>query len=508
MEKGEKYMVNKKEFYSIALVSTAMILLLVSIAGAAPFAYITNTDSYNVSVIDTATNTVTSSVPLGLGPWGVAVSLDGKKAYTSNPYNNNVSVINTITNNVTANVSVGQLPVGVAVTPDGSKVYVTNQNSNNVSVIDTATNTVTSTVDVGNSPIGVAVTLDGTKAYVANGGDANVSVIDIGTNTVTATVPVGKTPNGIAITPDGTKVYVTDQYDWTVSVINTTNNTVTTVNLGQNTYPNGVVVTPDGTKVYVVNQGDSDTKPETVSVIDTATNNVTANVSVGPTPEGVAVTPDGSKVYVANNANATVSVIDTGTNTVIATVNVGGSPVAFGQFIGPWLITPIITWNNPADIVYGTPLSNTQLNATASNPITRDTLPGIFVYTPTLGTVLSTGMHTLNVSFTPTDNKNYTHASASVQINVLTPVQKIQQMITLIQGLVTSGKLNHGQANSLIVKLNAAKMNINHENTQAATNELNAFINEVNADIKTDKLSSTDGQTLIDEANAVINAIK
>ena len=69
MEKGEKYMVNKKKFYSIALVSTAMILLLVSIVGAAPFAYITNTDSYNVSVIDTATNTVTSSVPLGLGPW-------------------------------------------------------------------------------------------------------------------------------------------------------------------------------------------------------------------------------------------------------------------------------------------------------------------------------------------------------------------------------------------------------------------------------------------------------
>ena len=153
-------------------------------------------------------------------------------------------------------------------------------------------------------------------------------------------------------------------------------------------------------------------------------------------------------------------------------------------------------------------MSNTQLNAIASNPITGDTLPGTFVYTPTLGTVLSTDMHTLNVSFTPTDNKNYTNASASVQINVLTPVKKIQQMIIFIQGLVNSGKLNHRQANSLIVKLNAAKNNINHENTHAATNELNAFINEVNAGIKNGKLSSTDGQTLIDEANAVINAIK
>ena len=65
-------MVNKKEFYSIALVSTAMILMMVSITSAAPFAYITNTDSHKVSVIDTATNTVTASVPLGLGPYGIA----------------------------------------------------------------------------------------------------------------------------------------------------------------------------------------------------------------------------------------------------------------------------------------------------------------------------------------------------------------------------------------------------------------------------------------------------
>ena len=55
----------------------------------------------------------------------------------------------------------------------------------------------------------------------------------------------------------------------------------------------------------------------TVSVIDTATNTVTATVNVGRSPAGVAVTPDGRKVYVANRLDAgTVSVIDTATNTV------------------------------------------------------------------------------------------------------------------------------------------------------------------------------------------------
>jgi hypothetical protein len=40
--KGLNSMINKQKLYSIALVSAAMILMLVSIVGAAPFAYITN----------------------------------------------------------------------------------------------------------------------------------------------------------------------------------------------------------------------------------------------------------------------------------------------------------------------------------------------------------------------------------------------------------------------------------------------------------------------------------
>ena len=75
-------------------------------------------------------------------------------------------------------------------------------------------------------------------------------------------------------------------------------------------------------------------------------------------------------------------------------------------------VSPTITWNNPVNITYGTPLSNTQLNATAS-------VPGTFNYTPPLGTVLSMGNNqTLLVDFTPNDTTNYTTASKNVTINV------------------------------------------------------------------------------------------
>jgi YVTN family beta-propeller protein len=47
-----------------------------------------------------------------------------------------------VSNTVTATIPVGIGPLGVAMTCDGHYAYVTNLNSNNVSVIDTASNTV------------------------------------------------------------------------------------------------------------------------------------------------------------------------------------------------------------------------------------------------------------------------------------------------------------------------------------------------------------------------------
>jgi len=78
--------------------------------------------------------------------------------------------------------------------------------------------------------------------------------------------------------------------------------------------------------------------------------------------------------------------------------------------------TPVVTWNTPAAITYGTTLSATQLNATAS-------VPGSFVYSPAAGTLLTAGTHTLGVTFTPTDNTDYATASAtsSIVVNQATP---------------------------------------------------------------------------------------
>jgi YVTN family beta-propeller protein len=78
---------------------------------------------------------------------------NGRKVYVANRDNDNVSVIDTATNTVIATIPVGSFPIGVAVTPDGSKVYVANSGSNNVFVIDTASNLVLAVVSVGIQPV-------------------------------------------------------------------------------------------------------------------------------------------------------------------------------------------------------------------------------------------------------------------------------------------------------------------------------------------------------------------
>jgi hypothetical protein len=87
--------------------------------------------------------------------------------------------------------------------------------------------------------------------------------------------------------------------------------------------------------------------------------------------------------------------------------------------------TPVITWENPADITYPTALGDAQLNATAN-------VPGSFVYDPpSCGAPLNPGNgQTLTVTFTPDDINinNYNIVSATVVINVLTPYVSKEQI--------------------------------------------------------------------------------
>jgi RHS repeat-associated protein len=73
--------------------------------------------------------------------------------------------------------------------------------------------------------------------------------------------------------------------------------------------------------------------------------------------------------------------------------------------------TPTVTWPTPSPMAYGTPLSPTQLDASAL-------IAGSFGYTPVAGAVLTAGAHSLSVTFTPSDAVDYNTVTQSVQLTV------------------------------------------------------------------------------------------
>jgi YVTN family beta-propeller protein len=109
-------------------------------------------------------------------------------------------VIGTASNTVVTTIMVGLKPIAVAITPDGTQVYVANKGANTVSVIARPGNTVVTTVPVESNPDAIAVTPDGKNAYVANRTSANVSVIRTVTNTVVPLpIAVGNLPFAVGI---------------------------------------------------------------------------------------------------------------------------------------------------------------------------------------------------------------------------------------------------------------------------------------------------------------------
>ena len=139
----------------------------------------------------------------------------GVFAYVTSFGANIVSVIDTASNAVVATVPVGGDPRRVAISPDGKFAYVTHDLTADIFVIDTATNTVAATITIPGTGFWVAFTPDGKKAYVTAGG---ISVIDTAANTIVATVslPVTSATVAVAIAPDGQRAYVTDRLNGSV----------------------------------------------------------------------------------------------------------------------------------------------------------------------------------------------------------------------------------------------------------------------------------------------------
>jgi YVTN family beta-propeller protein len=310
-----------------------------------------------------------------------------------------VSVIDTTTDRVTSSVEVGQTPHGLAITPDGSRVLVAGFGTNMVSAIDTGTNTVTWRVPVG-SPHNFAISPDGQTAYVASQtGSPSLAILSLPGQRQVGSVPLLNTPRALNFSPDGSQLWFTEAGVDEVQVLDPTNNEViTTIPVGAS--PHLPLFTPDGQLGMVVSQG-----PGELWLLDPATDTSSATVKVGDMPHWIATTPDGQTAYVTNESSNDVSVVDLTTASVTDTIPVGNAPrkivvqstapaasttaVTIAQFaFSPATLTVAngqsVTWTNSDPVQHTTTSDNPGWDSGPMPPgatfTTTFTTPGTFAY--------------------------------------------------------------------------------------------------------------------------------
>jgi DNA-binding beta-propeller fold protein YncE len=192
--------------------------------------------------IETATNTVSARLPLGICPVFGFQTPDGLRNFVMNRGSGNVTVINTQLNAIDSahpSITVGAGPVYADYYRPGQILVTSNYDGNSISIIsvsldqygnDSSTfGTVLATVPVGLHPVEVSVLQDGSRVYVANQGDiasgtpGSVTIVNLENYTVEQTITLTSNPHAIQSIynyPIG-KVYVASQNSPYLTVIRT-----------------------------------------------------------------------------------------------------------------------------------------------------------------------------------------------------------------------------------------------------------------------------------------------
>jgi YVTN family beta-propeller protein len=236
-----------------------------------------------ISVIDSQTDTITATIPVGGAFDDFGITPDGSTLYVlrSNPAA--VSVISTATNAVNATVDLQG--VFLAVSPNGKQVYVTD-GLQGISIINTATNQVD--LDAIPTPAGsqeIALTPDGQTAYVGTFSPI-VQAIDLATGKIKATIPLRDTISSLSyltVSPNGKRLFInyikgthpnrTPKQNLILQVNTSTNKAINTIGVTYNFNFGNSAITPDGKYLYVPGAE--------VLMLNTVTNKIADRISVG-----------------------------------------------------------------------------------------------------------------------------------------------------------------------------------------------------------------------------------
>lgn len=241
-------------------------------------------NNYNdsISVIDTATNTVsyehdlrpfytnnegTDGAAGGTYPFAVAIK-DNKTVYVSASRDREIVVVDissTDAGKLIARIKLHGNPLGMSLDAEQKKLYVAQDNSDEVAIIDTASNSVIGNIDTrgpeqvverlnhdsedeggrytGASPFAVTISPDGNTLYAVNDGANSVAVIRLHgehANQVIGLIPTAYAPRDVTFSKDGKWMYIINGKS--ITGPNPGHLFGNTAHMTSSTYPDGVIM--------------------------------------------------------------------------------------------------------------------------------------------------------------------------------------------------------------------------------------------------------------------------
>lgn len=305
--------------------------------------FVTNESSGDLSVIDSTTKDVTSTVHIGKRPRGIHASPDGKTIYVAlsgspiagpgvdestlpppDKSQDGIGVFDVEQNKVVRVIKSGSDPEEFDVSKDGKFLYVSNEDAAGVSILDIAAGQVVKTLRTGEEPEGVRLSPDGKLVFVTSEAEGTVSAVDTQAQTLAKTFKVGRRPRSIAFMPNGQRAYISAENDGNVVAVDVAKFEVTdTIELGKPGVikPMKVILSADGATLFV-----STGRGHQVFFVNTADNKIVGSLEVGPRPWGLALSPDGKTLFTANGSSNDISVVDVAGRSVTKKIKLIGSP--------------------------------------------------------------------------------------------------------------------------------------------------------------------------------------
>jgi len=257
---------------------------------------------------------------------GLGYSPDHRTLAVVSIGSNSVTFIDTATNSVKHITYVGRSPHEAFFTPGGKEVWVTVRGENYISVIDAKSFDEKTRIITPAGPGMQIFSPDGKYGYICSSFNPETDVVTVADHKIVARVKQESPfcPN-IAATPDGQQVWFTLKDIGKTQVFSAKPpfNLIKTLDTGPITNHVNFARTAKGTFAYVTIGGTNEVK-----VFRTDDFSQVATIPVGNLPHGVWPSGDGTRIYVGlENADA-LAAIDTATNQVIANIPVGQAPQA------------------------------------------------------------------------------------------------------------------------------------------------------------------------------------